>query len=142
MKKALSLLASLLFFACANEQIMITPENALKQLDTFQQKKKFEADEKLFYPGLVDEKLRPILTKLINQAATDFKTVATSPQPTNTAYWAKIKLGLNRFSTLEIGLDTEERERICSYFEELMDIVGLESSNGQLNTFMYGFDPS
>ena len=38
-------------------------------------------------------------------------------------------------------LDTENRERVCSYFEELMDIVGLKSSNGQLNKFMYGFEP-
>ncbi|NOU62328.1 DUF4844 domain-containing protein, partial [Marinifilum caeruleilacunae] len=36
----------------------------------------------------------------------------------------------------------EDRERICCYFEELMDIVGLESSDGQLNDFMYGFNPS
>ena len=38
--------------------------------------------------------------------------------------------------------DTEDRERLCSYFEELMDIVGLESSGGHLNNFMYGFDPN
>ena len=38
-------------------------------------------------------------------------------------------------------LDTEDREKICNYIEELMDIVHLESSNGQLNKFMYGFDP-
>ena len=41
-----------------------------------------------------------------------------------------------------MDLDTEDRERVCSYFEELMNIVKLESSEGQLNKFMYGFDPS
>ncbi|RYE55749.1 MAG: DUF4844 domain-containing protein, partial [Sphingobacteriales bacterium] len=28
------------------------------------------------------------------------------------------------------------------YFEELMQLVGLNSSEGRLNKFLYGFDPS
>ena len=39
-------------------------------------------------------------------------------------------------------LDTEDRERVSTYFEELMDIVGLQSSDGKLNQFIYGFDPN
>ena len=54
----------------------------------------------------------------------------------------KIKIGLSRFAEVYMELDTEDRERVCTYFEELMDIVGLESSSGQLNKFMYGFDPN
>ena len=53
-----------------------------------------------------------------------------------------LSLGLERFSDIYLELDTEDRERICTYFEELMDIVGLESSGGYLNDFMYGFDPT
>ena len=37
--------------------------------------------------------------------------------------------------------DTEDRERVCHYFEELMSLVGLESSGEILNTVMYGFNP-
>jgi len=80
------------------------------------------------------------LTVKINQAANDFEEVAVSKNPTNKNYLDKIKLGLDRFSDIYIDLDTEDRERVCSYFEELMDIVGLESSDGLLNDFMYGFD--
>ena len=54
----------------------------------------------------------------------------------------KIGIGLSRFADIYLELNTEDRERVCSYFEELMDIVGLESSNGQLNKFMYEFDPN
>lgn len=50
-----------------------------------------------------------------------------------------IKVGLSRFSDIRMELDTEDRERLCGYFEELMDIVGLESSGGHLMMFMYGF---
>lgn len=37
--------------------------------------------------------------------------------------------------------DTEDREKALSYFEELMLIFGLKSSDGLLNKLLYGFDP-
>lgn len=39
------------------------------------------------------------------------------------------------------GADTEERERACTYCERIMDLLGIESSDGALNTWLYGFDP-
>jgi len=38
-------------------------------------------------------------------------------------------------------LDTEDREKIYSYFIELMNIVRLEISDGHLNDFMHRLDP-
>jgi hypothetical protein len=43
---------------------------------------------------------------------------------------------------MDLGYDSEDRERILLYFQEIMDIVELQSSNGQLNDFYYGFDPN
>jgi hypothetical protein len=37
--------------------------------------------------------------------------------------------------------DTEDRERLCGYLEEIMEIFGIESSDGLLNRWLYGFDP-
>lgn len=34
--------------------------------------------------------------------------------------------------------DTEDRERVLSSIEDLMDILGIESSDGRLNEAMYG----
>lgn len=34
--------------------------------------------------------------------------------------------------------DTEDRERVLSYFEDIMDAVGMESSDGTLNRLLYG----
>ena len=118
---------------------MKTPENANEKFAEFITKKKFV--EENFYPGIADEKMQPILTKKINQVASDFKTVADSDKPNERKYQEKIEIGLSRFAEIYLELDTEDRERVCSYFEELMDIVELESSNGQLNKFMYGFHP-
>lgn len=127
--------------ACGqNATEMKTPENAIEKFAEFIAKKKFV--EENYYPGIANEKMRPIFTEKINQVAIDFKTVAESKKPTDLKYQEKIGIGLSRFANIYMELDTEDRERVCSYIEELMDIVELESSNGQLNKFMYGFDPN
>jgi hypothetical protein len=122
----------------ANE--MKTPENVNEKFADFIAKKKFVAEN--HYPGIADEKMRPVFTEKINQIASDFKTVAESEKPTDKKYQEKIGIGLSRFAKIYLELDTEDREKVCTYIEELMDIVELESSNGQLNKFMYGFDPN
>jgi hypothetical protein len=121
---------------------MNTPDSVINKFEEFKQKEKFIEDSQLFYPGLADPKMKPILTDKINKAADDFKEVSENENPTDKDYQMIIGFGLKRFYDIYLKLDTEDRERICSYFEELMDIVGLESSNGQLNKFMYEFDPS
>jgi hypothetical protein len=134
-------LTLLLFTACGQGQIK-TPENAMTKFEEFKSKEKFLQDDKLFYPGIGDPKLKPILTEKINSVADEFKKLADQGNSTDKDYQNVIKSGLEKFSDVYLQLDTEDRERVCSYFEELMDIVGLESSGGHLNNFMYGFDPS
>ncbi|MES2655704.1 MAG: DUF4844 domain-containing protein [Bacteroidota bacterium] len=134
-------LTLVLFIACGQGQIK-TPENAMAKFEEFYNKEKFLQDDKLFYTGIGDPKLKPILTEKINLSANDFKELADKGNATNKEYQDAIKKGLDRFSEIYIQLDTEDRERVCRYFEELMDIVGLESSDGHLNNFMYGFDPA
>ena len=123
-----------------NPTKMKTPENAKEKITEFIAKKKFI--EENYYPGIADEKMQPIFTEKINQSASDFLNVAESNNPTDKKYQEKIGIGISRFADVYMELDTEDRERVCSYFEELMDIVELESSDGQLNKFMYGFDPN
>lgn len=119
---------------------MKTPENSNEKFEGFIAKKKFYSEN--YLPNISDEKLRPILTKKINKIASDFKTISESKKPTDKKYQEKIGIGLSRFSDVYLQLDTEDRERVCTYIVELMDIVALKSSNGQLNKFMYGFDPT
>ena len=38
--------------------------------------------------------------------------------------------------------DSEERDRVCSYLEQIMDILGIDSSDGLVNIWRYGFDPA
>ena len=114
----------------------------MTKFEKFKSKEKFLQDDKLFYSGIDDPNLKPVLTEKINLVAEDFKKLADKENVTDKDYQNAIKIGLERFTDLYLQLDTEDREKVCSYFEELMDIVGLESSGGHLNNFMYGFDPT
>lgn len=135
MRKSIIILL-LTLYACGQGQV-VTPQNAMAKFEKFKAKEKFLADTTTHYPGIRDVKMRPLLSEKINLAADDFKAVAITSNPTDKMYQEKIRIGLGRFSNIYNDLDTEDRERICSYFEELMDIVGLESSDGLLMDFMY-----
>lgn len=112
----------------------------MAELDEFKRKEKFVPDEQLFYPGIGDPTQKPLLSEKINLAADDFEKLAKSGNAKEQDYQNAIKIGLDRFT--EIYIDSENQDRICYYFEELMDIVGLESSGGHLNIFRYKFDPN
>ena len=142
MRKVIAILVLFVTLISFGQGKINTPKNALNKFQEFEKKKKFLEDENYFYPGIGNPKLLSSLTDRINKACEDFKAVSQTESPKDKAYQNKIKIGLERFSDLYLELDTEDRERICHYFEELMDIVGLESSDGLLNDFMYGFDPS
>ena len=141
MKNQVFVLLILLIFSCQNPNIKVD-QIMLTKIEEFKKKEKFQSDMSIFYPGISNEKLKPIVTDKINLAANDFEKILKSGNATNDEFQNAIKTGLNRFSDIYLELDTENRERVCGYFEELMDIVGLESSEGQLNNFMYDFDPN
>lgn len=122
----------MLFSSCAQET---RKDFNMEELTQFRAKEKFVEDNELMYPGIEDVSFKEEYTKKINLIADDFETVALN-NPTGNAYQEKIKIGLARFGQMP---DTEDRERICAYIEELMDIVGLESSGGLLNDYLYGF---
>jgi hypothetical protein len=127
--------------ACGQAQIK-TQTTAMNKLEEFKAKVKFTEDHTIHYPGLSDKNLLPTVTEKINLIAEDFKIVAAKETVTDKDYQDKIEIGLRKFSDVYLQLGTRDRERICTYVEELMDIVGLKSSGGHLNKFMYGFNPT
>jgi len=112
----------------------------INQLEAFQQKEKFVEDYSVFYPGISDASMQEQLSDKVNSVASEFKNLVLNKQVKDTDFQHAIQVGLQSFEPIYIDLDTEDRERICHYMEELMDIVGLENSDGLLNQFMYGFN--
>ena len=108
---------------------------ALEQLHAFRAQPKFGPDESRFppYAGYLPETNRTDAERELN-AIVDVLTDGLPGQPTTAFVLASFARGLLWFA----GSDTEDRERCCDYLVEIMDIIGLESSNGLLNRFMYG----
>lgn len=140
--KTISILYFVLFnlsiFSCAQEKTI--NKDSQKMFTEFTQKDKFNKDESLFYPGLEDKNILSNLTKEINKLAKTFESIQSSKNPSSDFYLKAIESSLKTIEKYD--LDTENRTRVANYIEELMDIIELESSNGLLNNYVYGFDPT
>ena len=110
----------------------------ITQIEGFIKTEKFSEDLDALYPGLSNVELKRPLTNLINRAAEDFIDVLKN-SPSDEKFHDKIKIGLDRIDSFSFSLDTEDSDKICNYFEELMDLVGLDDSGGHLNKWRYGF---
>ena len=114
---------------------MATQTKTVVALQSFIAKRKFLAEG--FYPGAPNEMLRARLEVQINSLAQDL--IARHPE---TLSKTDVLSAFEGTLAQVTASDTEERERVCGYLEEIMDIYGIESSDGLLNTWLYGFDPA
>lgn len=79
--------------------------------------------------------VRPELNRYLVISADDFLRV-TKERPTKEAYLKCLDAGLARVAPLTAT--TTDRQQVAEYFQELMEIVGLESSEGRLMAFVEG----
>ena len=100
----------------------------LQKLRALESELKFGPDEKTFYTGVFDPKDR-LESDLAFRRLADTLIANLPPTPSKSYVLAQFQ------STLE-GLplsDTEDRERAAGYCEKIMDVLGIESSDGVLN---------
>jgi len=115
----------------------ITPAT-IESLKKFEKISKFnEREEHDYYPGAPDETVRARCEKAINQMVAEL----ISGLPENPKKEYVLSTFAKHLKKLEME-DTEEREEACYYCEKIMEILSIESSDGVLNTWLYGFDPS
>ncbi|MBT1687365.1 DUF4844 domain-containing protein [Dawidia soli] len=117
---------------------MKSKEESLANLRQLRMDEKFLEDMNIFYPGIADEADKETLTGLVNKGIDEFTNVVHSGG--DEAYREAIRKGLSYFDESGLYIDTEDRERVGLYFQQMMDAVGVESSGGILNTWLYGFD--
>jgi len=107
---------------------------ALREL---QSQKKFIEDLDLFYPGAPDELSRVAAEKTINSVL--LKLIeSSSDNLTEKEFWLTLEVAAKQLG----NMDSEEMDRGLSYMEEIMDIYKIESSDGRLNEWRNGFEPS
>jgi hypothetical protein len=116
--------------------LTITPE-VLDQLRAFRARPKFGPDDGWIppYVGYLPETSRGHAERELN-AIVDALIEGLPSQPTAAFVLNRFAKGLLWFA----DSDTEDRERCCQHLVEIMNIIGLESSDGLLNRFMYGMD--
>lgn len=115
--------------------------NAVSDLEKLLFKVKFgpeDESDKLptDYVGLLPEENQPQANNLLNKSIKRLISILRNEKKiTNRMILNEFETGLE--SLEDIAFDTEDRERVCYYYEEIMDIIGLESTNELLNNWMY-----
>lgn len=115
---------------------MLTNKEIIENLITLKTVSKFEND------GINVDFARDIdktaLLSTYHAVIDTFIHASENGRPTDEEYQSLIASGLERFDNY--NLDTEDREKLCGYFEDILDAIDLESSGGAINTWLYGFD--
>jgi hypothetical protein len=116
------------------DQALILTSAVYDQLAALRSTPKFQGEG--LYPGAPTEEIRKSAELAINKMLDRLKSgLPRSPQKSYV-----LSEFLEMLKAFESD-DTEEREKACTYCERVMDLLGIESSDGVLNTWLYGFDP-
>jgi hypothetical protein len=103
----------------------------LKDLNMLKKTSKFDT--------ISNKTLRSALSKKFLSVIDDFIiAIENHSDIKDVEYQNMIRKNLSFFEEEKSVLDTEEREQLCQYFEDIMDIIDLESSGGALNEWLYG----
>ena len=116
------------------DQPLIVSPTVLDQLAALRSAPKFQVAE--LYPGAPTEEIRKSAELSVNKMLDRLRS-GLSHSPQKSYVLSEFLEMLKAFE----GEDTEERERACTYCEDVVDLLGIESSDGVLNTWLYGFDP-
>lgn len=104
----------------------------IKQLEKLRDEKKFLPDS--FYPGAPSETIRLEAQHILNQTIENL--INNFEKSSDKQY---VLSELEKMLVKMNDYDSEEQDQICIYCENIMDILKIESSNGLLNKWRYGF---
>jgi Domain of unknown function (DUF4844) len=132
----LTLLSVVLFRgaeAVSAQELKVTPK-VIANLGEFRAEPKFQDGGIYHAPS---EEVRVAAAAHLN-ALLDRLVSSIAAHPTKAFVLSEFRRTLTEFD----GADSEDRDRLLGYLERIMDIVGIESSDGLLNNWRYGFDPT
>lgn len=123
------------------DETLDVKSDAIIKLKELLQKEKFGPEEKtdqlpLGYVGFLPEEDRPLANKTLNESIVRLISILKqNNKVTSRIILDEFEIGLNSFE--DLAFDTEDGERVCWYYEDIMDIIGLESTYELLNNWMY-----
>jgi len=113
------------------------PPDVRARLRALKGRPKFLPEEDGSYTGVQDPAARRAAEAAINGVIERVEALLPD-RATKAAVLKEFSTGLDQLALT----DTEDREQAAGYLEQIMDCLGMESSDGLLNKWMYGFDPT
>jgi hypothetical protein len=90
------------------------------------------------YSGVQDSLLKAQLNSSVDAAAKALAVEASS-HASMARLLAVMKAHLYRID--RSSLETEDAEHVAGLFDQMLEVLGITSSEGILNKWLYGFDP-
>jgi hypothetical protein len=118
--------------ALADQTLTITPK-VIANLRSLKAELNFEPDDKTYYTGVADSSVRMASGEAFSSLVKEL-VVQLPEHPSKQFVLSQFKITLDRL----LLSDTEDRERAATYCEKIMDVLGIQSSDGLLNDWMYG----
>ena len=118
-------------------QTLSINEATLQRLRHLRAEPKFHEDVPTLYPGAPNDEVRSRCERQLN-ALIDRLTAGLPTHAVKQYVLGEFRTTLTAFESE----DSEECDRLLHYMEEIMDITGIASSDGLLNEWRYGFDPT
>ncbi|WP_269533513.1 DUF4844 domain-containing protein [Chitinimonas sp. BJYL2] len=106
----------------------------IDKLKKLRLERKFDADQAKFYFGAPNELARAAAQSSVD-AVIDILLQTLPSNPRRALVLQTFKSALANFHSAE----SEERDRLLQYFEQIMIIVGIENSGELFNVWRYGF---
>lgn len=132
MRALLTLALGFSLSAAYAQTSMTVPRTAITQLEDLMEATK-KAVAKPKSNSKLPAEVNPELNRYLVIAADDFVRV-TRETPTREAYLTAIDKGLGRLTPL--ATSKELRQQVADYYLDLIEIVGLDSSDGKLDSFV------
>ena len=129
-------LLALLLFAPAQGSAM-SKETSAQELRAMVGHDHFAAAPGTLYTGVSDSRVKAKLNAKVDAAAIALANAATAKAST-TQLLAILKEQLALID--RDVLDTEDAEHVAELFEQMLGSLGIQSSNGILNDWVYGSD--
>jgi hypothetical protein len=119
--------------AWPDAELSVSPSQ-IERLNALRREPKFMPDTKLFYPGARNEDIRLALEEILN-AEIEYIAQGVPKTPRKSFVLGTFKQVLAHADRI----DSEEKDRLLAYFNQIMEILNIHSSNEVLNVWRYGF---
>ena len=116
----------------SDQSLALTPA-AFAKLDRLRSEPKYVEVLAVGYSGLRPEPERRMAEAQLNDLIDQVRH-GLAATPTKAFVLREFAMTLARFEPT----DSEDRDRLCRYLEQIMDIVGIQSSDGMLGRWRYG----